>query len=266
MSNKKYHLLEDEFIELKLLTADDMPKDTMPPKWHVYICCLGTGKDSILGYAMQTLQGELVIDKLLVHIEVGKKNELTQQHINRSRDKIFVELERLGHIVRVHRIEALKYFDDATGRRIARGEKGGYVQRLSNLSQHDRCWIANDAIACQDATVCDDAMLADNAIITSGSVYEKATLNQNAEIHGGSLCGRAIVGGYTRLNAGDRICGDTIYKALAPTPPIIIRDDQTSKTPVLEAKVNQFCQFPFKLDRPKLQKRTPGEVSIHSID
>jgi hypothetical protein len=260
MYNKKYRLLDNDTIELKLLLADELPEGQLPPKWHVYLTRIGTSKESVLGYKMQTLSGVFVTDTLLVHIELGNKKPFSQTHINRNQDKILAELARVGHITRVYRIEATRCFGDhSAGKQVMIGDKGGYVQRLTNLSHDDTCWISGNAIVCNDATVCDDARVTDNAILTSGAVYEKASIIENAEVHGGNVCGNAIIGGYTRLNAGDRICGYTTFKG-APSPePIILYKDGIKPQDYTEAKHN-FCQFPFKPDRPKLPKRTAGDV------
>ena len=48
-----------------------------------------------------------------------------------------------GH--KVYRIKALKSFDTIIGRRVNKGDLGGWVESEANLSQDGKCWLFDDA-------------------------------------------------------------------------------------------------------------------------
>ncbi len=259
MQNQKYKLTS-ETIELKLKLHEELPNNGMPPPWHIYLQRVGKDSESILSYTMQTLDGKIVIDQLLVHVEMLKTEELNVRHLERYKNTILKELERIGHVVRVHRIEAMRFFGD-----VKCGDKGGFVQRMTNLSHNDNCWVANDAIICGDATVCDDAVVCGSAIVTSGSVYEKARIGANVRVHGGSVCGRAKIIGSTEIRDGDRLCGDTVYDGPYLPEPVIIYKGKMPRAK-LELVKSSFCQFPFNNGKPRLPRRTPGGNMHHEMD
>ena len=58
----------------------------------------------------------------------------------------------------LYQLEALKDFAD-----IKAGDKGGYIEKESNLSQYDDAWVYDNAWVYGDARVYDDALLYDNA-------------------------------------------------------------------------------------------------------
>lgn len=256
MFNKKYKLT-DETIELKLKLRAELPDNTLPEPWHIYLERLGTDSESILRYTMQTVSGNFVIDTLLVHVEMLKTEELNHKHLERYKDAILRELDRLGHVVRVHRIEAVRFFGN-----VKCGDKGGFVQRMTNLSHNGDCWVADEAIVCNDATICDDAVVCGSALITNGSVYEQASVGANVKMHGGAVCGRAEIWASTQIGVGDRLCGDTRYGGpLMPEPIIVYKDDIPSR----KEGENKY-PFCFKNGKPRLQKRTPGGNIHHELD
>lgn len=257
MHNKKFELLQNEYIEIKLHLECDVPKNEMPPMWNAYFSRHGPSGEGYLMYTMQTVKGVLVFDKMLLHIDVGKYGILAQKHLDRNKDRIFAELTRLGHVTRVHRIRSLRYFGDKNKGQleVKCGEKGGYVQKMTNLSNNDTCWVTGAAIVCDDATVCDDAVIGGNALISSGVVYERAKVCGNVEMVGGNICGRSLVLGYTRIHNGDRICGDTIIGSCPTPPPTVIHTDAPLVVDNQFSKAQIFCQFPFKSDKPSIPKR-----------
>ena len=105
---------------------------------------------------------------------MNKKYELTAETI---------EID--GRIL--HRIRALRDFSD-----VKAGDIGGFIQKESNLSHEDNCWIYDDAIICDDAEVYNYAVVGNHAI-----VYENAV-----------ICNYAIVSGYTRI-CNNRYVGGT---------------------------------------------------------
>jgi hypothetical protein len=59
---------------------------------------------------------------------------------------------------RLYQIIALKSFSD-----IEKGEVGGYVEDLRNLSQYGNCWIYDNAKVFDDAKVSENAVIAGDA-------------------------------------------------------------------------------------------------------
>ena len=92
-------------------------------------------------------------------METDKKYKLTDEFITLDNRKLY-------------RIEALKDFSD-----VKKGDKGGFVENETNLSQYDNCWIY------------DDAKVYENAII-----YGNALAFGNAEIYG-----NAMISGYASI-------------------------------------------------------------------
>lgn len=120
--------------------------------------------------------------------------------------------------VKLHRIEALKDFG-----RVMKGEKGGFVQRESNLSQLGNCWIFNDSKAIGNSLVSKNAVLSGNSIICDNAVAtgfswicdhsivcEKALITNNARIHRNSVvCGNSYVAGDARVTDFSRVEGES---------------------------------------------------------
>lgn len=59
--------------------------------------------------------------------------------------KITDECKVVGKIT-LHRIESLKDFKD-----VKKGDKGGYIEKESNLSQGGNAWVCGDAEVCGNA-------------------------------------------------------------------------------------------------------------------
>lgn len=83
-------------------------------------------------------------------------------------------INRNMEMVTLHRIESIKDFGN-----IKKGQKGGWVQSESNLSQEGECWIADEAIVIGDALVEGNAFVREDA-----SVAEYAVIRGNARIYG----------------------------------------------------------------------------------
>lgn len=86
------------------------------------------------------------------------------------------KIDYLGRTL--YQIEAVKKFGN-----IAKGQKGGFIEKKSNLSQDGNAWVYNYAMVYGNAKVCDnakvydcamvrgDAVVRDNAIVRSNSDY-----------------------------------------------------------------------------------------------
>ena len=80
----------------------------------------------------------------------------------------------------LYRIEALKDFSD-----VKKGNKGGFIENESNLSQRGDCWVYDDAMVCGNAEVYDDAKVYEFAIVQGNAqVYGHASVRGNAEVYG----------------------------------------------------------------------------------
>lgn len=132
-----------------------------------------------------------------------------------------------GHTL--YRIKALKSFGD-----VNRGDLGGYIERESNLSQKDNCWIYRmakvfgsarvygnarvdvDALVYGNARVFDNAQVADFAkvfgeawIYGSAWIYGTARVYDNAHVFGGSkVSGNTRIYGYAQVFGDARVFGD----------------------------------------------------------
>ena len=83
----------------------------------------------------------------------AKKYKLTEETINVNDRTLY-------------RIESLKDFSN-----VKKGDKGGFVEKESNLSHYGDCWI------------CDNAMVYDNAeIYGNARVYGNAEIGENAKV------------------------------------------------------------------------------------
>lgn len=82
--------------------------------------------------------------------------------------------------VKLYRIRALRNFDN-----IIVGDLGGYIEKESNLSHDDNCWVADDACIYGSARVYDNAYVSDNAhVFGNARVYDNARILDNANVYG----------------------------------------------------------------------------------
>ena len=65
-----------------------------------------------------------------------------------------------GNLHTLHRIKALKDFGD-----VHKGDLGGWLEKESNLSQGDYCWVYNDAQVYGNAQVHDYAWVGGNSVV-----------------------------------------------------------------------------------------------------
>lgn len=102
----------------------------------------------------------------------------------------------------LYRIEALKDFSD-----VKKGNKGGFIENESNLSQRGDCWVYNDAMVCGNARVFGDAKVYEFAIVQGNAqVYGHASVRGNAEIYDNAeICGNADVYGNAKIYGNARV-------------------------------------------------------------
>lgn len=114
----------------------------------------------------------------------GLKYELSQdpndiEYETSSCDDVFSKIVKM-HVLR--RIVALRDIVDSEGNVfVHKGDKGGYVESMNNLSQEGTCWIADDAWVYMDGLVTDDAWISDSA-----RVFNNAHIGDKARVRGGS--------------------------------------------------------------------------------
>ena len=82
------------------------------------------------------------------------------------------KIDYLGRTL--YQIEAVKKFGN-----IAKGQKGGFIEKKSNLSQDGNAWVYNYAMVYGNAKVCDNAKVYDCA-----KASDDAKVYGNAEVHG----------------------------------------------------------------------------------
>ena len=113
--------------------------------------------------------------------------------------------------ITLYRIEAVRDFAN-----IKKGDKGGFVENDSNLSQSGDCWVYHNAVVYGNAEVYDDAKVSEDARIYGNAwvygdarVYGDASIYGNASIYGdASICNNAEVYGYAYVYGNAEIRGD----------------------------------------------------------
>ena len=127
-----------------------------------------------------------------------KKYKLTEETINVNGRTLY-------------RIEALKDFAN-----IKKGDKGGFIEKESNLSQNGDCWVYDDARVFGNAVVCYNARVYGNAyVFGNAKVCQNAVVRDNAEAYDNArvcgnaeICGNTIVCGNARVHGDAWVCGD----------------------------------------------------------
>ena len=121
------------------------------------------------------------------------------------------ETKQLDNGIVLHRIEALIDFNN-----VKKGDKGGWIEKESNLSQVGNCWVFDNAVVCAYAVVCDNAIVCDNALVCgSANVRDNANVCDNAWV-----CAYAVVRGDARVcgnasvNGNAKIYGDAIIEKM----------------------------------------------------
>ena len=122
-------------------------------------------------------------------------------------DKRKYRIESDGVIV--YRVRALCDICTTSGV-VKKGEYGGFMEKMDNMSSIRSCWIFGDTVVRDNAYVCGDAVVVDskvdkNATISDFGIVANSYVTDNAVISGetavlGSLvCDNAVVSGATRL-------------------------------------------------------------------
>ena len=101
--------------------------------------------------------------------------------------------------VTLFQIQALKDFFS-----VSKGELGGWVEKESNLSQENNCWISGNARIYGNVRIFGNARIFDNARISGD-----ARIFDNTRISGDAcIFGDAYISGDARISGNARIFGD----------------------------------------------------------
>lgn len=138
----------------------------------------------------------------------------------------------------LYRIKACRSFTTISGRRVTKGDLGGWIEKEDNLSQSERdfSWVFDNAKVYGNANVFDNAIISDcaqvfdnasvwdnvkvfgNAIIRdTAEIYGQARIFDNAKIYGrATVCsdaqvyGNAHVWGNTTVYGTAKVYGDAV--------------------------------------------------------
>ena len=111
-----------------------------------------------------------------------------------------------------------RMFDGRTLRRIVAlrdfagvktGDKGGWIEQESNLSQLGNAWVYCNARVFDNAEVSGDACVSGDARVSGNArVYDNAQVYGNAQVSGNAwVYGNAQVYGYARVGSDARVSG-----------------------------------------------------------
>ena len=98
--------------------------------------------------------------------------------------------------VTLFQIEALTSFGN-----IKKGDKGGFIEKESNLSQYDDAWVYGNAQVSDDACVFGNARVSGNAQVSDDAwVYGNAQVSDDAQVSGNArVFGNAQVSGNAQV-------------------------------------------------------------------
>lgn len=102
----------------------------------------------------------------------------------------------------LHRIVALRDFGN-----VKKGYLGGFIEKESNLSHANTCWIYDDGIVCGESRLCEGSEVHDNAVVCGTStIWENSRIFENAYVCD-SLIGRSKIHGNASVNNAEVLCG-----------------------------------------------------------
>lgn len=120
----------------------------------------------------------------------------------------------------LYRIEAIRDFKLITGKKILKGDLGGYIEKPTNLSHYGNSWVAGEAMVFGEAKVIGNALVNDNAIVSGMSeIAGESHVSDNAQIIGSALRNSVKVRGNPSLKTVNYTIGFqliTKQKSLAP--------------------------------------------------
>jgi len=107
--------------------------------------------------------------------------------------------------VTLFQIEALTSFGN-----IKKGDKGGFIEKESNLSQYDDAWVYGNAQVSDDACVFGNARVSGNAQVSDDAwVYGNAQVSDDAQVSGNArVSGNAQVSDDARVSGNAQVSGN----------------------------------------------------------
>ena len=135
----------------------------------------------------------------------------------------------------LYRIKATKDFVLSDGTKISKGDLGGYVSSLKNLSQDGSCWIMPEAAAIDGSQVIQDAILKDNALVMNNAevrddaivkdsalikgfatIKDNALVVNNAEVRDNAIIkDSALIKGFATIKDNASVAGFAVVKNIA---------------------------------------------------
>ena len=99
----------------------------------------------------------------------------------------------------LYRIQALRNFSN-----VHKGDKGGYIEKESNLSHEGYAWVSGDAQVYGDAQVFGDAWVSGDAQVSgTARIFEDAHVFGDARVFG-----NALVSGNARVSGDANVFGN----------------------------------------------------------
>ena len=149
-------------------------------------------------------------------IEMGTLNEKQYKMETKKYDLDKTDIKTLPNGVKLYRIIAVKDFSN-----FKKGEKGGYIEKESNLSQTDNAWVYGNACVSEKAKVFENALVYDNAqiygnakvfgnakIFGNAKVYYNAYVTGDAEVYGNAeVYGHSTISGCAKVLFDAKIYG-----------------------------------------------------------
>lgn len=124
------------------------------------------------------------------------------------------KIDYLGRTL--YQIEAVKKFGN-----IAKGQKGGFIEKKSNLSQDGNAWVYNYAMVYGDAKVRNSANVHGRAKVCGHAdvcgnawVYSNAEVYGDAKVHGAAVvCDNAKVYDCANVRSAAVVCDNAIVRS-----------------------------------------------------
>lgn len=115
----------------------------------------------------------------------------------------------------LHRIRALKDFGI-----VKKGDLGGYIESVNNLSQDGSAWVYDEAKISRSAEISGNVKIMGNAVISdSAKVYGKVIINGEAKISGSAeisgnamIYGNAVISDSVKILSNAMIGGTAVIK------------------------------------------------------
>ena len=107
---------------------------------------------------------------------------------------------------RVFRIKSLKTFrkpkDSYFGpyEYVEKGELGGYIETISNLSQNGSCWVGSEAIVYGSSSVTGNSNITGKAVVIDSTIKGYSTISGTSVIRNSNIKGLARIGGDSIIN------------------------------------------------------------------